>query len=114
MGKRDATRTAAGKPRVSVASLKGGSVTGNIYTSPRSVEGSGAYLKCLYTNTDSMRNKQDELEVSVSSQSYTSIGISWTWWKESHVWHVGMDEYKLFGTDGQVRWRCCTTHKGKV
>jgi len=37
-------------------------------------------LKCLYTNTHSMGNKQEELEICVQSQSHDLIAITETWW----------------------------------
>ncbi|XP_040977464.1 uncharacterized protein LOC121232961 [Aquila chrysaetos chrysaetos] len=42
-----------------------------------------------------MRNKQDELE----AQNYDIIGISETWWNESHDWSAGMEGYRLFRRD---------------
>lgn len=69
-----------------------GNASGNIYTGPGSMESSGAYLKCLFTNTSSMRNKQNELEVLISSQSYYTIGLNETWWNESHNWSAGMQD----------------------
>ena len=103
MGEGDPNRIAVGKPRVGMASPEGGNASGNIYTAPGSMEGSGVYLKCLYANTCSMRNKQDELEELVSSQSYDVIGISETWWNESHDWSAGMEGYRLFRRDRQGR-----------
>ena len=50
----------------------------------------------MYTNTHSIRNKQDELEALVHSQSYDVIGISETWWNESHAWTAGIEGYRLF------------------
>ena len=79
-----------GKAGEVAASLEGGNPSGNIYTAPGSTQGSRAYLKCLYTNTHSMRNKQDGLEALVSSQSYDIIGINETWWNESHCWGGGL------------------------
>jgi len=72
MGKGDTKKIAVGKPRVVMASPEGGNLSRNIYTAPGSMEGSEAYMKCLYTNTHSMTNKQDELE----AQSYNITGIS--------------------------------------
>lgn len=69
MGEGHTNRTAIRKLRVGMASPEGVNPTGNICTAPGSTEGSGVYLKCLYTNTRSMRNKEDELEVLVSFQS---------------------------------------------
>ena len=82
---------------------EGGNASGNTYTTPGSTEGSGAYLKCLYTSTRSMRNKQDEPEALGSSQSYNIIGISETWWNESHDWSAGMEGCRLFRRDRQGR-----------
>ena len=62
MGEGDTNRIAVGKPRVGMVLPEGGNTNGSIYAVPGSTEGSGAYLKCLCTNTHSMRNKQDELE----------------------------------------------------
>ena len=50
-----------------------------------------------------MRNKQDELEALVSSQNYDIIGITKTWWNESHDWSAGMEGYRLFRRDRQGR-----------
>ena len=50
-----------------------------------------------------MSYKQDELEVLVSSQSYDIIGISETWWHESHDWSAGMEGSRLFRRDRQGR-----------
>ncbi|KAK4806215.1 hypothetical protein QYF61_001138 [Mycteria americana] len=86
-----------------MASPEDGNASGNIYAAPGSMEGSGAYPKCLYTNACSMRNKQDELEALVSSQSYDVIGISEIWWNESHDWSAGMEGYRLFRRDRQGR-----------
>jgi len=60
-------------------------------------------LKCFYTNTCSMRNKMDELEVLAQSHSYDIISISETWWDESSGWCVAIDGYRLFRRDRQVR-----------
>ena len=82
---------------------EGGNASGNTYTAPGSTGGSGMYRKCWYTSTCSMRNKQDELEALVSSRSYNIIGISETWWNESHDWSAGMEGCRLFRRDRQGR-----------
>jgi len=46
-----------------------------IPTARGNTEGLGTHLKCLCTNTLSTRNKQDELEELISSQSYDIFGI---------------------------------------
>ena len=50
----------------------------------------GAKLKCLWR----MGNKQEELQVCASLQVYDVIGITETWWDDSHNWNVGIDGYK--------------------
>ncbi|GAB0204840.1 hypothetical protein GRJ2_002949600 [Grus japonensis] len=64
---------------------------------------SGAQLKCLYVNTRSMGNKQEELEMCVRLQGYDLIGITETWWDSSSDWSVGMEGYRLFRKDRQDR-----------
>ena len=41
-------------------------------------------MRCLYTNAQSMGNKQDELELLVQQSKYDLMGITETWWDESH------------------------------
>jgi len=55
----------------------------------------------LYTNAHSMRNRQDELEALVTSQSYDILGISETWWNDSYGWSAGMEGYSLLQRDMQ-------------
>ncbi|GAB0186642.1 hypothetical protein GRJ2_001129500 [Grus japonensis] len=64
---------------------------------------SGAQLKCLYTNTWSMGNKQEELDTCAHLQGYDLIGIMETWWDGSYDWSVGMEGYRLFRKDRQGR-----------
>jgi len=61
--------------------------------------GSGAYLKCSYTNACSMRNKWDELEALVLSQSCDIVGISKIWWDECCDWSAGIECCWLFRRD---------------
>ena len=70
---------------------EGGNASENIYAAPGSTVGSGVYLKCLYPNACSMRNEQDELEALTSSQSYDIVGISESWWNETHDWSAEME-----------------------
>jgi len=51
---------------------------GSICAAPGSAEGTGAHLKCLYTNTYSMRNEWDEVEALILSKCSDIIGISET------------------------------------
>ncbi|GAB0207210.1 hypothetical protein GRJ2_003186600 [Grus japonensis] len=60
-------------------------------------------LKCLYTNTCSMGNKQEELEVCVQLQGHDLIAITETWWDSSHDWNAVMDGYILFRKDRPAR-----------
>ncbi|GAB0205782.1 hypothetical protein GRJ2_003043800 [Grus japonensis] len=64
---------------------------------------SGAQLKCLYANAQSMGNKQEELETCVFLQRYDVIGIIEMWWDSSYDWSVGMEGYRLFRKDRQGR-----------
>ena len=63
----------------------------------------GAQLKCLYGNTCSMRNKQEELKKRICLQGYDLTDITEMWWDGSCGWSVGMEGYRLFGKDGQGR-----------
>ncbi|GAB0195108.1 hypothetical protein GRJ2_001976100 [Grus japonensis] len=65
--------------------------------------GSIAQLKCIYTNTCSTYNKQEELEVIVQLENYYIVAIMETWWDDSHNWSAAMDGYKLFRRDRQGR-----------
>ncbi|XP_062466520.1 uncharacterized protein LOC134159318 [Pezoporus occidentalis] len=64
----------------------------------------GARLRCLYTNTRSMGNKQEELEMCARLRGYDIIGITETWWDGSYDWSVGMEGYRLFRKDRPGRW----------
>ena len=55
--------------------------------------------KCLYTNAQSIGNKQDELELLIQQNKYDIIGITETWWDETHDWNVDIGGYKLFQRD---------------
>ncbi|GAB0210376.1 hypothetical protein GRJ2_003503400 [Grus japonensis] len=61
------------------------------------------HLKCMYTNAHSLGNKQEELELHVQSENYHIIGITETWWDNSHDWRIMMDGYRLFRKDRQRR-----------
>lgn len=83
----DIIRNTEVKPRGGMAPFEGGKANGRIYATPGSAQGSGTHLKCLFTNTRSMKNKWDELKTWVLSQSSDIIGISETGWNESHESH---------------------------
>lgn len=72
------------KTRAGMAPLEGGKNNGRICAAPGSAEGSGAHLKCLFTNAHSMRNQWHELKAWVLSQSSDIIGTSETGWNESY------------------------------
>lgn len=76
-----------------MALSEGGKANHSIYADSGSAAGSGAHLKCLYANTHNMRKKKDKLEALVFFQSHDIIGISETWWDESHDWSAGMEGY---------------------
>ncbi|OPJ66568.1 hypothetical protein AV530_016604 [Patagioenas fasciata monilis] len=53
-------------------------------------------LECLYTNTCSMGNKQEELEATMLLEDYDLEAITESWWDGSHEWSVVIDGYRLF------------------
>jgi len=57
-----------------------------------------------YTNSLSPGNKQEELKLCAQSESYI-IGITATWWDNSHDWRITMDGCRLFCKDRQGRRR---------
>lgn len=62
-----------------------------------------AQLTCLYTNTPSMGNKQEELEAMLQLENYDLIAIMETWWDKSHNWNIGMEGYKIYRRNRQGR-----------
>ena len=72
--------------------------------SSKKVTQATAQLKCLYTNTRNMGNKQEELETTMLLESYDLVAITETWWDESYGWSVAINGYKLLRKEGQ---RCC-------
>uniref|UniRef100_K7F1Q8 Reverse transcriptase domain-containing protein n=1 Tax=Pelodiscus sinensis TaxID=13735 RepID=K7F1Q8_PELSI len=64
---------------------------------------STGYLKCLYTNARSLGNKQEELEALAQAKKYDLIGITETWWDDSHDWSAVMEGYRLFRKNRQGR-----------
>ncbi|CAM4500218.1 unnamed protein product [Lepidochelys kempii] len=79
------------------------SVRGGLLPHTENEGRSAGSLKCLYTNAQSLGNKQGELEVLVMSRNYDVIGITETWWDNSHDWSTVMDGYELFRKDRQGR-----------
>jgi len=45
---------------------------------------SAAQLKCLYTNTRSLGNKQEELEATVLLENHDIVAVTKTQWDDSH------------------------------
>uniref|UniRef100_A0A803T7N4 Reverse transcriptase domain-containing protein n=1 Tax=Anolis carolinensis TaxID=28377 RepID=A0A803T7N4_ANOCA len=43
-----------------------------------------------------MGNKQDELQLLAQHHTYDVIGITKTWWDDSHHWNVAIEGYNLF------------------
>ncbi|KAK4810861.1 hypothetical protein QYF61_008833 [Mycteria americana] len=62
-----------------------------------------AQMKCLYTNADSMGNKQEELEATMLLESYDLVAVTETWWDKSHDWSVAINGYRLFRRDRRGR-----------
>lgn len=58
----------------------------------------------MYTNADSMGNKQEELEICVQLQGHNLTVTAKTWWDRSHGWNAVMDGYVLLRKDRLVRW----------
>ena len=67
---------------------------------PQNVGGKSDYkahsLQCIYNNARSMGNKQDELELLIHEGKYDLIGITETWWDDSHDWNTAIEGYNLF------------------
>ena len=55
----------------------------------------------MYTNAHSLGNKQEELELRAQSEGYDIMGVTETWWDNSHDWGITMDSYRLFRKDRQ-------------
>lgn len=60
---------------------------------------SNTFIKCLYTCTGTMGNKQEELEICVQLQSFDIILIMEVWRDSSQNWNVEMKGYTLFRRD---------------
>lgn len=58
-----------------------------------------AQLKCLYTNSHSLRNKQGALEATVLLENHNVVAVTEARWDDSHDWSVAVDNYKLFRRD---------------
>lgn len=107
MGEENINRLAKGKPWSGMALLESGNASGNICVAAESMGGSGAYLKCLHTNTGNMRNKPDEVKALVIFQNCDITGIRESWWNEYHSsfqWGARMEDYRLFSKDKEDRW----------
>ena len=48
-------------------------------------------MTCIFANTHSMGNKQEELEAIVQQADYDLVAIMETWWDHSHDWRAAMD-----------------------
>ena len=62
----------------------------------KQIRGKTQGMRCLYTNAQSMGNKQEELELLVQQSRYDLMGITETWWDESHDWNVSILGYNLY------------------
>jgi len=62
-----------------------------------------AQLKCVYTDTRTMGNKQEELETIIQQDDYDLVTITETWWDNLHDWHAVMGGYRLFRKDRPTR-----------
>lgn len=53
---------------------------------PQEATGSAAQLKCIYTNTHGMGNKQKELEAIAPLENCDILANTETWWDNLHNW----------------------------
>ena len=75
-GEGDKTRHAGDELRDGALESEGLCASEVLRSAPQGAVCREAHLKCFYTNTCSMRNKMDELEVLAQSRSYDIIRIS--------------------------------------
>jgi len=54
-----------------------------------------AQFKCIYANSCSMGNKQEELEAIIQQDGYIMVAITEMWWDSSHDCHAVVDGYTL-------------------
>jgi len=66
----------------------------------RKVTRPAAQLKCLYTNAQSLGNKQEELEATVLQENHNTVAATKTWWDGSHDWVV-LATHCSEGTDNE-------------
>lgn len=59
----------------------------------KKAEGSITQLKCIYTSSHSMGNKQKKLGAIVQQKNEDIIVITETLWDETHNWNAAMDAY---------------------
>ena len=53
-------------------------------------------MSVQYTNAQSMGDKQNELELLIHEGKYDLIGITETWWDDSHDWNIAIVGYNSF------------------
>jgi len=70
---------------------------------PKKVAGSAAQLKCIYTDVDSMGNKQDELKATVQLENCDTVAVTDTWWDDPHNRSASMDGSTPFRRDREGR-----------
>ncbi|KAJ7424255.1 hypothetical protein BTVI_07247 [Pitangus sulphuratus] len=65
-----------------------------------------AQLRCMYTNTCSTGNKQEELEAIVLQESCAVVAITETSWDDPHDWSAAIDSYPQLQAlqKGQASW----------
>ena len=60
-------------------------------------------LKCMSTNTCSLGNKREGLELRAQCETDDAIGITEAWWENSHDWKTPMGSNKHFRKDRKGR-----------
>lgn len=63
---------------------------------PQNVVGWTACLECIYTNTHSLGNNQEQLEVNVHQGNYDRAALMETRWDDWHTRRAAVGGYKLF------------------
>lgn len=70
-------------------------VAGNGQTAGVKVNRLTPSLKYLSTNAQSVRSKQEELEIFIRLNNYDITAITETWWDSSHGWNAVMEALLL-------------------
>lgn len=98
-GEKENTRLADDEQCDGVRNLEEMSTNGICQSASQGVVYKIPHLKYFYTNTHSMRNKQDELKTLAWSQRFDVTDMSEIWADESSDWSALLDDYRPFRRD---------------